>query len=352
LAVSATRTGPAAEAEHANTANSSTAPATRFMSTQTHEVAPGLQNWGMPSRASIGVAAVAVAAGLWGMDALIRRPLAQATEPATIVLGEHVVLVAALFPVVLAAMPAVWRAGPRYVAAAVVVGAGSSALATILFTQAFVDGDPVTPVVLQKVQPLIAVSLAAVMLGERPRPRFGLFLAGGVIGTWLMAFPSPFDVSLHGKAPVLYALAAAALWALGTVLGRFLALELPFQQVTALRFAFGLPAALAAALVLGAPWTASLHDELFIALLALVTGLVALLLYYFGLQRTTASVASVAELAFPVVAIAVGYFAFDATLTGTQLVGVGLTSLVVLLLPRRGPTLVAAPKPTPAYAGS
>jgi drug/metabolite transporter (DMT)-like permease len=185
------------------------------------------------------------------------------------------------------------------VVAAVVVGAGSSALATILFTQAFVDGDPVTPVVLQKVQPLVAVSLAAVMLGERPRPRFGLFLLGGLAGTWLMAFPSPFDVSLHGQAPVLYALMAAALWALGTVLGRFLALELPFQQVTALRFAFGLPAALVAVLVLGAPLRASLHDELFIALLALVTGLVAILLYYYGLQRTTASVASIAELAFP-----------------------------------------------------
>ena len=106
-----------------------------------------------------------------------------------------------MLPVVVAALPAVWRAGPRFVAAAVVVGAGSSALATILFTPAFVDGNPVTPVVLQKVQPLIAVSLAAVMLGERPRPRFGLFLVGGLVGTWLMAFPSPFDVSLHGLAP-------------------------------------------------------------------------------------------------------------------------------------------------------
>jgi drug/metabolite transporter (DMT)-like permease len=302
--------------------------------------------------ATIGVAAVAVAAGLWGMDALIRRPLAQSTEPATIVFGEHVVLVAVLLPVVVKALPALWRAGPRSVAAGVVIGAGSSALATILFTQAFVDGDPVTPVVLQKVQPLIAVSLAAVMLGERPRPRFGLFLVAGVAGTWLMAFPSPFDVSLHGLAPVFYALAAAALWALGTVLGRFLSLELPFEQVTAVRFAFGLPAALAAVLVLGAPLRASLHDELFIALLALVTGLVALLLYYYGLQRTTASVASLAELAFPVVAIAVGYFAFDATLSSTQVLGVALTSLVVLLLPGRGPALVVEPKPQPAYASS
>jgi len=171
-----------------------------------------------------------------------------------------------------------------------------------------------------------------------------------------MAFPSPIDVSLHGRAPALYALIAAALWALGTVLGRFLAMELPFEQVTALRFAFGLPAALAAVLVLGAPLRASLHDELFIALLALVTGLVAVLLYYYGLKRTTASVASVAELAFPVVAITVGYLAFDATLTSTQIAGLALTSLVVLLLPVRGPALVVERKARPvvadtAYAG-
>jgi drug/metabolite transporter (DMT)-like permease len=304
------------------------------------------------SSASIGVAAVVVAAGLWGTDALLRRPLAHSTQAATIVLGEHAILVVLLLPVVAAALPALWRAGPRFVAAAVVVGAGSSALATILFTQAFVHGDPVTPIVLQKVQPLIAVSLAGAMLGERPRARFGLFLLGGLAGTWLMAFPSPFDVSLHGRAPVLYALAAAGLWALGTVLGRFLSRKLTFQHVTAVRFAFGLPAALAAVLVLGAPATASWHDEGFIVLLALVTGLVALLLYYYGLRRTTASVASVAELSFPVVAIAVGYLAFDATLTSSQLAGVVLTSLVVLLLPVRAPALVAAPRVTPAVADS
>ena len=301
--------------------------------------------------ATIGVVAVAIAAGLWGMDALLRRPLAHSTQAATIVLGEHVLLVLVFLPVIVAALPALWRAGPRYVAAGIVIGAGSSALATILFTEAFVRGDPVTPVVLQKVQPLVAVSLAAVILGERPRPRFGLFLLGGLAGTWLMAFPSPFDVSLHGLLPSLYALAAAALWALGTVLGRFLSLELSFQHVTAVRFAFGLPAALAAALVLGAPLRASLHDEVFIFLLALVTGLVALLLYYYGLQRTTASVASVAELTFPVVAIAVGYLAFDATLTSTQVAGVVLTTLVVLLLPRRAPLLVEErARPVPAFA--
>ncbi len=118
-----------------------------------------------------------------------------------------------------------------------------------------------------------------------------------------------------------------------------------------MRFAFGLPASLVAVLVLGAPLAASLHDQAFIFLLAIVTGFVALLLYYYGLQRTTASVASIAELTFPVVAIAVGYLAFDATLTSTQLAGVVLTSLVVLLLPRRAPVLVEdRAHPVPAFA--
>ena len=302
-----------------------------------------------PRPTTVGVIAVAVAAGLWGTDALLRRPLAQSTQAATIVFGEHLVLVAVLLPVIVIALPALWRAGPRYVAAGVIIGAGSSALATILFTEAFVRGDPVTPVVLQKVQPLVAVLLAAAILGERPRPRFGLFLAAGLAGTWLMAFPSPFDASLHGTEPALLALGAAGLWALGTVLGRFLTLRLAFQQVTAVRFAFGLPASFVAVLVLGAPAFASWHDMLFIALLALVTGLVALLLYYYGLERTPASVAAIAELTFPVVAIAVGYLAFDATLTASQLAGVVLTSLVVTLLPVRAPTLVE-PQTVPSAA--
>jgi drug/metabolite transporter, DME family len=298
---------------------------------------------------TVGVVAVAVAAGLWGTDALIRKQLAGSTEAATIVFGGHVVLVLLVLPLIGTALPALWRAGPRYVAAGIVVGAGASALATILFTQAILQGDPVTPLVLQKVQPLVAVLLAGVILRERLRPRFGLFLLGGIAGVWLTVFPRPFDVSPHGMEPALLALAAAGLWALGTVLGRFLTLKLPFQQVTAVRFTFGLPAALLAVLVLGAPLTASRHDTFYIALLAIVTGLVALLLYYYGLQRTPASIAAIAELTFPVIAILVGYLALGATLTASQLAGIALTSLVVVLLPVRAPTLVEA-RPVPSAA--
>ena len=109
---------------------------------------------------------------MWGTDALFRRPLAQSTSAATIVFGEHVLLVLLTLPFLVAAVRALARAGIYAVLAAIGIGAGASAVATILFTQAFVQGDPITPVVLQKVQPLIAIAGARVLLGEQPRRRF------------------------------------------------------------------------------------------------------------------------------------------------------------------------------------
>ena len=290
--------------------------------------------------AAPGVFLIAIAAALWGTDALLRRPLARSTEAATIVFGEHVVLVLLTLPLIPGAIVAVRRAGPRYVAAAAAIGIGASAIATILFTQAFVHGDPVTPVVLQKIQPLVAVAGAWFILRERPRAKFGWFLLAGLAGTWLIAFPSPFDIHVDTAVPALMAIAAAVLWAMGTVLGRLLATRLRFQHVTALRFAFGLPASAVAVLVVGAPFTTSAADFGWIAALAIVTGLVALSLYYIGLRRTPAVIAALAELTFPVTAAAVGYFAFGATLDGTQWIGVAVTATVVLLLPVTGPRVV------------
>jgi drug/metabolite transporter, DME family len=287
-----------------------------------------------------GALLVALAAALWGTDALLRRPLAHSTQAATIVFGEHLVLVLLTLPLIPPALVAVSRAGARYVAAAAAIGIGASAIATILFTQAFVQGDPVTPVVLQKIQPLVAVTGAWFILGERPRPRFGWFLLAGIVGTWLIAFPSPFDIHVDAALPALYAIAAAVLWAFGTVLGRLLATRLRFEHVTALRFAFGLPASAVAVLVVGASFGTSASDAAWIAALAVVTGLVALSLYYYGLQRTPAVIAALAELTFPVTAAAVGYLAFGATLDGSQWLGVALTTIVVLLLPVTAPRVV------------
>jgi len=291
-----------------------------------------------------GVVLVAAAAAMWGTDALFRRPLAHSTSAATVVFGEHVLLVLLTLPLLVPALLALKRAGTRYIVAAVAVGAGASAVATILFTQAFVHGDPITPVVLQKVQPLVAIVGARIVLGEQPRRRFAWFLLPALAGIWLIAFPHPLDIHARGLEPIVEALGAAVLWGLGTVFGRYLARRLSFEHIVTLRFSFGFVASAAALPILGASAYAGAHDSVWIAYLALVTGAAALTLYYYGLKRTPAILASIAELTYPVTAVIVGYVAFGAHLRWTQWLGVLVTVAVVSLLPapRRG-TLVKVP---------
>ncbi len=282
-----------------------------------------------------GVVLVATAAAMWGTDALFRRPLAHSTSATTVVFGEHVLLVALTLPLLLPSLRALFNAGVRYIAAGIAVGAGASAVATILFTEAFVHGDPITPIVLQKVQPLVVIAGARVFLGEEPRRRFAWFLLPALAGVWLIALPHPTDVHARGLTPIAEALGAAALWGLGTVFGRFLGRRLEFQQVVTVRFGFGLVASAAALPLLGAPAYAGAHDSVWIAYLALVTGLAALTLYYYGLRRTPATLASLAELAYPVTAGIVGYAAFGAQLRWSQWLGVLVVIAVVSVLPTR-----------------
>ena len=288
-----------------------------------------------------GVVLVAVAAAMWGTDPLLRKSILS-VPASTIVFGEHVFLVLLTLPLLLPALRAVRAAGPRYVAAAVVVGAGASGAATILFTQAL-QHDFVSAVVMQKAQPLVAVLGAAVILDERPRPRFGWFLAAGLGGLWLVNQAHPLDPSAKGLRAVLEALGAAVLWGLGTVLGRYLVRRVSFEHVLALRFLFGLAASAVAVVALSAEWFAGARASGWILSLALVTGLVALALYYYGLQRTPAVLASLAELTNPAVLVVAGIYAFNVGLVWSQWLGFAIIVLVVTLLPIERRRVVAEP---------
>jgi DME family drug/metabolite transporter len=282
-----------------------------------------------------GVVLISVAAVMWGLDGLIRKPLLLATPATTLVFGEHVVLVACTLPLLVPALVALWRAGPRYLAAGIAVGAGASATATILFTQALGRGDFITVVVLQKAQPLVAIVGAWAVLGEQPRRGFVWFLLPALAGIWLIALPHPLAPHAHGLTPVAETLGAAVLWGLGTVLGRYLGRRLAFEHVTTVRFAFGLVASACALPLVGVSAWAGATQSLWIALLALVTGLAALFLYYYGLERTPALLSALGELAFPVTAALVGIYVFGASLRWTQWLGVAVTVVVVSLLPMR-----------------
>ena len=289
-----------------------------------------------------GVVLVAVAAAMWGTDPIIRKTMSGTTSATTIVFGEHVILVLLTLPFLLPALRAVLRAGRTYVAAAVVVGAGASAVATILFTDALIGhSDYITPVVIQKIQPFIAVGAAAMLLGERPRSSFWWFFLPALAGFWLVNQSHPLDPSAKGAVVIAEATGAAALWGLGTVLGRYLSREIEFHHVLSLRFFFGLLASAIALPIMGASAYSNGHDTSLILYLALVTGLLALALYYYGLRRTPAVLSSLAELTYPAVAVLAGIYAYDQHLRWTQWLGIALILGAVTLLPVRRRRVVA-----------
>ena len=280
---------------------------------------------------------VALGAALWGTDGLFRRSLAFEMPATSVVFWEHLILVLATLPLLLRFVRTRPKLDGRDLVALVFVGAGASAVATILFTQAFTYGDPTTPLLIQKIQPVLAVLGAYLLLGERLLPRYGWYFVFGLGSAYLIAFPDPTNVAVSQLAPALLALGAAALWAMGTVLGKHLTRKIPPNELTSLRFAIGLPTAFLILLFRGE--TLSIIDvtgeDLWaLFLLSMVPGLAALLLYYQGLRRTPASSATLAELAFPLTAILIGWGVFDTVPTRTQWLGIVALSTTILIMSR------------------
>ncbi|ASA22993.1 DMT family transporter [Paenibacillus donghaensis] len=276
---------------------------------------------------------VVMGAALWGADPLFRILLLKSLTSSQIVLLEHVILF-------LAAAPVLWRhraelkgIGLRQGGALLIVSWGGSALATILFTMALTRGDLNAVLLLQKLQPLFAIGLAAVMLKERLPRNFGPLIIVALVGTYLLTFgwTVPFGhVNSFMDTGSLMALGAAALWGASTVMGRFLLGSMKYETVTSLRFMLALPLLFVITTVQADPWQfsggmgASAAIAINLLLQALLPGLLSMLLYYKGLSTTKASVATLAELSFPMTALIINWLVFGQLVTLPQIIGFAL----------------------------
>lgn len=275
---------------------------------------------------------MALGSSLWGTDTVLRRPLTASLSSIQIVLIEHLI-------VTLILLPLWWRACRGLSAAqwAAVLGIawGGSALGTLLFTEAIRTGNPTTAVLLQKTQPIFAIIMAKMALGERLDKRQWMWLAVALVAAYLVSFGTtpPADLLRHAPPAALLALAAAALWGGSTVLGRFALEGIPFQALTSLRIVTATPLLVLLAWLRPHPWPApSLPQALSLLALALVPGLGALLIYYRGLRHTRASLAAVAELSFPATAALLNWVFLGAGVSAPQIAGFALLWLAILAM--------------------
>lgn len=278
---------------------------------------------------SFGPVFVVLAALLWSMDGLLRVSL-YSLPPLVIVFLEHFIGFALLIPVVMRQTGRLRDITPKTWGAFLWVTVLSSIMGTVLYTSAlsliqFAQFSVV--VLLQQLEPLVVIVFARIVLKEPLSRRYIPWFITALLAAYFVSFPDlrvNFETGKGTAMAALFAIGAAFSWGSSTVFSRFALLQLPTLLTTAVRF--GMASMLGAILVFAFGYGSTLAgitvQQLFTLLvIALSTGMVALSIYYYGLKRTPARIATLCELAWPLSAVLLDYFYFHKTLSVTQWIG-------------------------------
>ena len=282
-----------------------------------------------------GITFIFFACLLWAADTLIRYPLLFGGSSAQqIVLFEHLILVTVIIAFFIVQGRKFNFLSRQTIVPFIVIGIFGSALGTLAFTEAFYLANPTVVILLQKLQPLVAVTLACVLLKEQINSRFFIWLGLALLGSLLLIWPdlkallSSFregDLEHNNKALLGYGLALFAVisWGSATVFGKKLSSKgLNSIDLMAGRFSFGLLGMLPFAFITPTLVT-TIEISIFqkIAILALLSGVFGMYFYYQGLKRIPAHWATLAEMFFPVAAIFINWLFLSVAMTQIQLVG-------------------------------
>lgn len=286
-----------------------------------------------------GALAVIGAAVLWSLDGLLRRDL-YSLSPTLVVFWEHVFGALILAPFILKSWKKFRQLTRKQWLMIILVALLSGTVGTILYTAAlgkvfYIQFSVV--VLLQQTQPLFAIIAARLLLREKLTPRFFVLAGVALVAVYFISFPQ-LTVAGTGRAAIIaavMALGAAIAWGTSTAFSKYSLRNTSVTHVTWLRFAFtGVFAGLVSLFFVPVREYVQLELAQWQAILTITlsTGLVALLLYYFGLKRIPASHSTLFELAWPLSAVCIGYVAFDERLTITQIVGAILLVIVMCTL--------------------
>lgn len=266
---------------------------------------------------------IIIAAFLWAFDSLIRQHL-YSLPPITIIFFEHLIGLLILFPFAYKYIFTA-RLSKREWWLVVLVSVLSGLLGTLWFTTALVKVGFITISVvflLQKLQPIFAIATARIFLNERLDGRYIKWALLAILSAYFVTFPNGYVNLATGGGTVvaaLYALGAAFAWGSSTTFSKMLLGKVDFKVSTFYRFLITVAVALPFLFLFGNGGGTSLaipnlSQFGFLALIALSTGMVALLIYYKGLARTPVHISTILELTFPFIAIFL-----DMTINGTVL---------------------------------
>lgn len=282
---------------------------------------------------------VIIAASLWAVDGIVLRPSLFTLPVTLVVFIESSIVAIILTPFFKKHFAQIKNLSPRdwlaFIGVALFGGAiGTMAITRALFYVNYVNLSIV--VFIQKMQPIFAIALAGVILKEKLKSEFFIWAGLAVIGAYIMTFglglPN-FDTGSETALAALFALLAAFSFGSSTVLSKRALKNVSFEVGTYLRFF--ITSIIMIIIVLSSGTISSLPDisgnQIWIFLIIVFsTGGPAIFLYYYGLKNISASVATICELAFPLVAVILEYFVHGNILNPIQWIGVVLLLISII----------------------
>lgn len=277
----------------------------------------------------IGALAVCIAAILWGVDQILIRPrLFHIEHIATIVFLEHLVGFAIMCTFAWYGIKEIKRLKRADWISFFWVSLFGGAIGTMAIVKALIivqfSGLSIVAL-LQKLQPVFAIMVARLLLREKPKRSFYFWAGIAIIGSYFITFGfgSP-DFSGDVFWAAVYAIVAAFAFGTSTSFGKRALKKVSFRTGAFIRF--GLTTLIMGTLLLftgGVSLFSNVvpNDFIWFIVIAFTSGGFAMLLYYFGLKRISASVATICELCYPLTAILLDYLVNDVLLSAGQWVG-------------------------------
>jgi drug/metabolite transporter (DMT)-like permease len=274
---------------------------------------------------------IVVAATLWALDGVIRRSLF-VLPPIVIVFFEHLIGALILLPLVIKGFKKEKLTKKEFTLVAI-VSLLSSLLGTLWFTTALLKVNFISFSVvylLQKLQPIFAISAAAILLKEKISKDFLAWAILALVAAYFVTFKNGIvNLSTGGETltAALFAIGAAFAWGSSTAISKMALLKNSPSFITGLRFILTTIMALIGVVLLNQtqvlPNITPSQLSSF-ALIAVSTGMVALYIYYRGLKRIQAKISTLLELIYPLLAVVIDGFLYKNFLGPAQFIAAGV----------------------------
>lgn len=274
---------------------------------------------------------IIIAASLWGVDGIVLRPSLYNLPVPLVVLVESSIVALLLTPVFKKQFSKIGSLDRKDLYSFFLVALFGGAIGTMAITKAlfYVNFVNLSVVILiQKLQPVFALILASIILREKLPKEFFIWAGFAIGGAYLMTFGLTLpNLSTGDKTAIAAGLSLVAAFSFGssTVFSKRALRNVGFELGTYLRFLFSTVIMIVAATLFGGIseiTSISGSQWLIFLLIAFTTGGAAIFLYYYGLKKVTASVATICELAFPLTAVILEYFIYGNMLDPVQWLGI------------------------------